>query len=478
MTLTTRLSHAVGLCFGILLVVSACASPSRQLQEAARQVADTPVVTMEAPSDAAVSHATPTAPALDEPTPIEASPTSPPKPTEMPITPTPEVLPLEVVDMGYGQDGREVGYAFLVENPNANLAVERSRFQVALYDSDDVVVETDSGYVELILPGQTLGLASTQIVDEDVTVARIEVQVKQGDAVTSDPLPDFAVEHAVFSESMFMDRVTALVHNPYNADLESLRVSAVLRDGEGSIIGGGFTYLSFVLAESSAGVSLSVAVEGGVAEVEVYPTVSGLTFLGREAVDVPDGAEWVRLLEQGYGQDEMGASFGLLVDNPNEGYALESSQYLVTAFAADGQVIDTEDGYIAVLMPGEVLGVGGSLTTGDEAIASIEAHVLPGDYIEAEGVPGFGAENVTYRPGGGYGKVSGQITNPYDSDVSDLRIAALVYNADDEIVGGGFTYLDFVPANGKTAVEVSVHPRGSVARSELYATLSSFSSFE
>jgi hypothetical protein len=174
----------------------------------------------------------------------------------------------------------------------------------------------------------------------------------------------------------------------------------------------------------------------------------------------------------------MGASFGLLVENPNRGYAVESSQYLVTAFAADGRVIDTEDGYITVLMPGETLGVGGDLGAGDETIVRVETHVLQGKYAEAERVPHFTSEGVAYRPGDWYDRVSGQIVNPFDADISDLRVSALVYDGDGVIVGGGFTYLDFVPANGRAAVEVSVHARGSVARSELYATLSSFSKFD
>jgi hypothetical protein len=59
-----------------------------------------------------------------------------------------------------------------------------------------------------------------------------------------------------------------------------------------------------------------------------------------------------------------------------------------------------------------------------------------------------------------------------------LRVSAIVYNEAGDIIGGGFTYLDFAPANDKTAVEVSITCIGTPAKIELYATVSSLSDFE
>jgi hypothetical protein len=158
---------------------------------------------------------------------------------------------------------------------------------------------------------------------------------------------------------------------------------------------------------------------------------------------------------------------------------VESSQYLATVFAEDGRVIDTDDGYISVLLPGETLGVGGLLVSVDDTpIARIEAHLLPGKYVESEPVPVFTAKDVVYRAGDWSDTVSGQITSPYNVDISNLLVSALVYNVDGEIVGGGLTFLDFIPADGHAAVAVPVDARGAVDQSEIYATVSSLSIFD
>jgi hypothetical protein len=103
----------------------------------------------------------------------------------------------------------------------------------------------------------------------------------EGEAVPSEPLPEFTAESIHYSEELFMDLVTAVVHNPYTTVLENLCVSAVLYDHQDRIVGGGYIFLSFIPAEQSAGVWIPVASSGNVARVEVYPTLSGLSFLTR-----------------------------------------------------------------------------------------------------------------------------------------------------------------------------------------------------
>ncbi len=47
--------------------------------------------------------------------------------------------------------------------------------------------------------------------------------------------------------------------------------------------------------------------------------------------------------------------------------------------------------------------------------------------------------------------------------------------AANQIIGGGFTFLDFVPAAGSAAASVPVTTNGEPARVELYAALSALS---
>ena len=91
----------------------------------------------------------------------------------------------------------------------------------------------------------------------------------------------------------------------------------------------------------------------------------------------------------------------------------------------------------------------------------------------------FTSLDATYRPGSyGFDNVTGFVVNPYDQDVSNLRVSAIVFNEAGDIIGGGFTFLDFASASTQTAVEVSVTVAGTPTRAELYPALSNLSDWQ
>lgn len=462
---------AVVLAVAALVLASlGCGSTTERLQEAAGEPTATaaPAESTTAPPGEAEPTWTPAA---------ETEPTSTPLP-EPTSSPTVESEAIQLLTQGFGQDGQEVGYAFLVENPNAGLAFESSQYQVAAFDEGGAVVATDSSYIELVLPGQKLGVAGTIWLDEGVTATEVEVQLKEGDAVPTEPIPTFTVESTHYYDSEYFAGVTGLISSPYNRDLTDLRVSAVAYNDAGDIIGGGFTFVNFILADSSAGVDVSVTSSGDVASVELYPVVSGLTVLRGEE-ELPEGADDIVLRKQGFGQSDRDVGFGMLIENPNDNFSVESSQYHLTAFAPDGHVLTTEEGYVDVVLPEQTVGVGGELWLDEGMTADhVEIQLKAGTFVESEPLPHFSAENVTYQGGGFSPKVTGQIISPYEQDITDLRVSAIPYNEAGDIIGGGFTFLDFVGANGDAAVEVTITSAGAPATCELYAVVSGLSEFE
>jgi hypothetical protein len=392
--------------------------------------------------------------------------------------PTSKPEAIQLVAQGFGQDGRDLGYAFVVENPNPSFAVESSQYQIAAYDEAGSVVATDSGYIELVIPNQRLGVGGTIWLDEGVTVSEVEVQLMQGDPVETEPIPTFTVESVCYYDREYLAGATGLVRSPYNRDLENLWVSAVAYDDSGEIVGGGFTFLNFVLANDSTGVRVPLASSRDVAKVELYPVVSVLTLLGGED-ELPEGAQDIALKKSGFGQSDRDVGFGMVLENPNDNFSVESSQYHVTAFAEDGCILTTEEGYVDVLLPEQTLGVGGGLWLGEGMIVDhLEIQVRAGDFVESDPTPHFTAENVTYQATGYSPKVTGQIVSPYGQDITNVLVSAIPYDEAGEIIGGGFTFLDFVGASGKTAVEVTLASAGTPATCELYAVVSSLSQFE
>lgn len=180
------------------------------------------------------------------------------------------------------------------------------------------------------------------------------------------------------------------------------------------------------------------------------------------------------VLAKGFGQGEYGsASYAFIVENPNPGLAVEDSQYQVAAYDANGTVIKTDSGFITILFPGEKLGIAGDLYLPDETqIDRLDVQVKPGRFEPFDQRPEFTTENVAYVPDDYFPKVTGIVKSPYQKDLENIRVAAVAYDEAGNIIGGGFTYLDFVPANGQAAVEVSITTSGVPATVELYPTIS------
>jgi len=418
---------------------------------------------------------------VSEPTqeqPKENKPTNTPRPTEIPATPTPPPEPINLVVYGFGQDKQQLGYGFIVENPNRGYAYESSQYQIAAYNADDTVIETDSGYIELILPGQKLGVGGTIYLKEGITVANIKVQLNAGDAEATDLTTAFTVDKVAYHASDMFSQAMGVVTNPYERDISDLRVSALAYNEAGEIIGGGLTYVNFILAKGTTGVSVSVASKGQVAKVELYPTVSGLSML-TSSDKLPVGAQSLALAKQGYGQNESQVGYGMLIRNPNGNFAVESTMFHITLYAKDGSVIAVEEGYVDTLLPNQTLGEGGEIYVDKEmTVASADFQIKSGKFETSDVIPTFTAENISYQADRYFPKVTGEIASPYTKDITNVRVSAIAYNEVGDIIGGGFTFLDFVPANSKAAVEVSITVAGIPTKTELYAAVSALSDYK
>ncbi len=262
--------------------------------------------------------------------PIQRDGTVPgPAPTQPPAkvaSPTPQPEPISVTAQGFGQDDQEIGYAFLVNNPNSAFAFENSQYQIAFYNTEGAVVKTESGYISLLLPNQTLGVGGVLYLDENIHAGKMEVQLNAGQATLTDFQLPFTAENVVYMPDEYFSKASGIISNPYDIDLTDLRLSAVVYNETGEIIGGGYTYVNFLLAQGSTGAQVTVTSKGKVGKVEFYPAISGLSMLS-PGQNRPSDALKLNLLRQGYGLDESQLGYGMVLENPNSGYAVEYSMY-------------------------------------------------------------------------------------------------------------------------------------------------------
>jgi hypothetical protein len=412
---------------------------------------------------------------------VGAKPTAAPKPTAKPRatpkpkpTATPEVEKekLKVEATGLGQNKKEVAYAFTISNPNTGLAVESTQYQVSIYDEAGKVIKTDSGYLDILFPGQVTGFAGTTYLDSESEVAdKIEIQLSEGRYEDAEAIPTFEAEQVAYLPGDYSSRVAGVISSPYNKDVNTLRVAAIAYDDAGKIIGGGYTYLSFVPANGKSALMMSVTTAATPAKVELYAGFSSLSDLGSNAEE--KGAKPITITAEGYGQDDNQLGFGMLVKNPNSDLMLEGSQYQVAVYAEDGSVLGVDEGYLGVQFPDSEVGLAGNIYLPDETTASkVVMQVLTGRSEKAKPQDSFTSEDASFEAGDYSSKVTGSVNNPFTKEVKSVRVNAITFDDAGKIIGGGYTYADFIPAGGKSAVEVSVVTAGTPAKAELYATVS------
>jgi hypothetical protein len=141
-------------------------------------------------------------------------------------------------------------------------------------------------------------------------------------------------------------------------------------------------------------------------------------------------------------------------------------------------VAGVDEGYVDLFLPGQTLGVAGELYLPEGIVASrVEARLKSGNFDLPEAQPSFAAEKLSYRPGLFQAAVTGTIVSRHGQSVTMLRVDAVCFDEEGQIIGGGYTYLDLLPANGKAAVEVPVTTRGTPAAVALYVTVSVLSEY-
>lgn len=393
-----------------------------------------------------------------------ANPTVTPAATAPPATPDAAPMyddprPVIIVDQGFSQDENQVSYGFVVENPNPEIAMEGTGYEVIAYDEAGIVLGSTDGVIRQVGPGAQWGVGGRLSLQVKVPVAELVIDLRLGDGVAPFPEPAFDVDRPTIIADPAVPRATAILHNPYVQGVADLPVSVVAFDAQGAVVGGGYTYVDFVPGEGQIGVQVSLLGVNEMARVDFYASPSGLT----ERLDVtrwPEGVEMPAVRNQGFAQDQRQLAWGIEVENTNKAYGVEGFKVHVDVLDARGAVLAAQDSRIHLLLPEQNLVYADQVWLPEGRRASqVVINVLPEAYVAADRVnqlPRFSGEDAVYEFTTYSDSVTGRIANPSDLTVTNVRVSALLYDADGAIVGAGFTYLDLVPARGRAAANVRV----------------------
>lgn len=176
------------------------------------------------------------------------------------------------------------------------------------------------------------------------------------------------------------------------------------------------------------------------------------------------------LISSGYGQQRTELGYGFIVMNTDSGNELDDSRYQVAAYDAAGTVIKTDSGHISALLPNQRLGIAGKLYLPEGAMpARLDVQLSAGTKKpHAPATFPLIVSNIKFQPDQYSPRITGVVANADATDAKRVFLYVVAYDAGGKIVGSGLGLVDFIPANGQSAIEAAVTIMGTPARFEVY----------
>jgi hypothetical protein len=372
----------------------------------------------------------------------------------------------------------------IIENPNPDVIFEEVEIIYTLFDAAGEEIDINSSYVRSIFPSQGFGVIQTiYLDDENSTIGSVLVEWGDLEPIESNGLSNpFTVDSAHFWENNEFPIVTGAIRNNDAETYTDVRANILCFNSMGEIVGGGFSWLSFIPGLDALGFSIYVDTFDDVASVEVFPS---LTYLS-EVYDASELGSTVSILNDQFLIGDFGSILGGVKIQNETDSVVQDTVIHVTIFDETDRVITTGVQYIDILFPGADLGVSpwiSSPPSGAETDNfSYEITVLPGEEIDDyELIENPFVINSADITGDFDNYVTVNFTNNYSRQVSEVDVFVLLYNAEGQIIGGGFDWMtDPIAAGGTTESEVWVEYASdeTVDEIDVWVMTSSWTKFE
>lgn len=372
------------------------------------------------------------------------------------------------------QTHQQVDVIFMVANHNETSAISNSQYTATIYDDSSSVLDTQSGYIELILPNENLPIISNMYLQEGQKATKVDVQLISGSIETTDLRPPlFMAEQISYVPDENFPKVTSIMKNMLSRSFSDLKVVAVAYDNQNKIIGGGYTFLSFLPGDGQIGVDIPINVNGTPNAVNLIGTISSLSMLTSDNSQ----NQSIELIEYGWSQTKQTVSIGFTVKNNNTSQLIDGSQYQVTAYNDTGVVLGTSNGYINNIFPNETTGCSASIYLPEATnVSKVDVQINPGSpstFILTNNP--FLIENINFMADPYFPKVTGIVKNSYKDKITTVKVTVIGYDQDNRIIVSGFTFVDFIPGNGQNAFEVSLDSDKTPVKIMVYTEVTSLS---
>ena len=218
-------------------------------------------------------------------------------------------------------------------------------------------------------------------------------------------------------------------------------------------------------------------------EVVVVTATSGPTEVVTEAateavtepVDTDEVQDLVLLDNSLWTQVGANVFTSFILKNPNSNLVFEDVEYTVHLYDADGNEIDSDYSTIRWVLPSETFGIVFNFYLDDENIL-VDSVSVDWEYNSTTAASGFTnpftISNPVFWQNGDYPVVTGVINNSDPDTYTDIRTNIICYNSAGDIVGGGYTYVDFIYGSDYMGFATYVDVYGPVDSVEVFPTFS------
>ncbi|MDO9084844.1 MAG: hypothetical protein Q7U53_01450 [Anaerolineaceae bacterium] len=375
----------------------------------------------------------------------------------------------------FNQEQNVLVSVFELENVNTKYALTDIYTLVHAFDANGTELKTATKFIDFLLPGE-----KTMIVS-DLWLAEGEVT----DSVTIDW--DFGLSENVYAESPLQTHsprvfynesleaysITGAISNSSPSTYLEFQVNAVGFNNAGEIIGGGYTFITHIPGNNKVGFRLPGYFEEEPASIEFFPSKSLMT------IDDDTSAlhQNLEIVESNYIRYQSEMEGGFIIKNVGNQVINRFDTYL-TFYDQDGSTCEVSISTGNLIFPGETAGISSFspyLPQGCN-FGEYELIIIP---IESSGHElsnnPLKTENVQYVPGS-FPTVTMTIINTFSKSINDAVVSVLLFNNQDEIISGGLTYVDTIPANGTVEASVQVTSIGeeAPARIDAYPALTTW----
>ena len=180
----------------------------------------------------------------------------------------------------------------------------------------------------------------------------------------------------------------------------------------------------------------------------------------------------VMLGEDFWTQQEGSVYLAFYFYNPNIDILFEDIEYTIYLYDAGGSEITNYTSNLRYLFPQETFGFSEIVYLDDE-IVTVDSVEIEWTYLSGaveDFTNPFTVEDVTYWENEDFPMVTGKVVNTSSNTFTYVLANVILLDSNDQIVGSGYTTIQFIPGNDFMGFSTYVDAFGEVSRVEVYPT--------